>query len=121
MKKEMPWDFSVAPEPGKGVPNLPSPEGEALGREIARFAKVEEERQRQRFPNMLPMCDECACRLGTAPNRTATTLMDLVKCTVEHVPFFCHKGVTDDNPKRLCAGYVLLSGCGSLGEKLADE
>jgi hypothetical protein len=110
---ETPWDFSIPSNPREGVPNIPCEKGAELGREIARLTQVEEERQRQKFPNMLPMCDDCACRLGTPPNRTAATLMDLVKCTMERVPFYCHKGVRDeDEPKRLCAGYVLLVSAG---------
>lgn len=39
--------------------------------------------------------------------------MDAVKCALEGEPFFCHKGVTDDTaPKRLCAGWVVLTAAG---------
>lgn len=113
---KMPWGFSIPQSENDGVPNLPSPLGAALGREIARLVDAEEAVQRERFPNMLPRCDDCAARLGTVPNQCAATLMDLIKCATEGEPFYCHKGVNDNEPKRLCAGYALM-----LSEPRSDE
>jgi hypothetical protein len=107
---KVPWDFSEAPADGEGVPNLPTPLGRALGIELARIADIEEARQRERFPRMHPRCDDCALRSGTDPNGCAETLMDVIKCVEEDAPFFCHKGVSDGEPKRLCAGYMILIG-----------
>jgi hypothetical protein len=91
------------------VPNLPSPEGAALGRELARLVDLAETEQRERFPNMLPRCDDCAGRLGTVPNQCAETLMDLVKCAVESRSFYCHKGLKEGAPpKRLCTAFIVL-------------
>lgn len=105
-----PWDFSTAPAPGAGHENLPDPAGIALGAELARLADVEDERQRVHFRNQLPRCDDCAFRAGTRPNGCSETLMDAVKCVIELVPFYCHKGVKDgDDPKRLCSGWALLA------------
>jgi hypothetical protein len=106
-----PWDFSSAPEPGETtVPNRPSPEGAALGEQMARLCDVEKEKQAERFPDQLPRCDECAFRLGTLPNGCAETQMDALKCVLERVPFFCHKGLKDgDEPKQLCRGWVILA------------
>lgn len=101
----LPWDYST-PGPVGGVPNLPSPEGAALGRELARLVAGEF----AKFTNPPVMCDECAFRAGTIPNQCASTLMDAIKCTHEGEPFYCHKGYKGDpdrdEPKRLCAGYV---------------
>lgn len=36
--------------------------------------------------------------------------MDIVKCAFEAVPFYCHKGVGDGEPKRLCSGFGILIG-----------
>lgn len=104
---EMPWDYSKPAEPGKGRPNLPTPEGQALGTELARLIAPRLAQVKELFPEVPPTCNECAFVAGTIPNGCAETLMDAVKCLAEREPFFCHKGVTDpNNPKRLCAGFV---------------
>lgn len=110
-----PWEFSSTPAPGRGVPNVPTPQGRLLGEQMARLADVEEAAWRAAHPERPPplRCDDCAFRLGTAPNGCPGTLMDAVKCALEGEPFFCHKGVTDDTaPKRLCAGWVVLTAAG---------
>lgn len=106
----MPWEFSEAPEPGESAyPNLPTPEGRALGAELARLADVAEAENRERFPRAARRCYDCAFRAGTDPNGCAETLMDALKCVVEAKPFFCHKGVAEgDTPRTLCAGFALL-------------
>lgn len=107
----VPWEFSATPAPGDPtVENLPTPEGWMLGREISRLCDIEEERLRERFPRQHPRCADCALRLGTRPNGCAETLMDILKCLYEHVPFYCHKGLRDGEPRRLCAGYAILVG-----------
>jgi hypothetical protein len=109
----IPWDYSEAPEEGDetAVPNVPTPEGQMLGAELARLTDIEEERLRERFLKLHPRCDDCALRLGTGPNGCVSTLMDVVKCVAESVPFYCHKGARDgDAPKRLCAGFAVLAG-----------
>ena len=103
----MPWDYSVPLKGDKGVPNLPSPEGAALGIELARMLAPNLAMVKANFPKSLPMCDECLCRAGTVANQCESTLMDFVKCTAENEPFYCHKGIAEDaKPRRLCAGYV---------------
>ena len=113
----LPWDYSEAPRPGEPTtPNVRSPEGAALGREIARLYAIEEPAQLARFPRMLPRCDDCAARLGTLPNECAESTMDLVKCAIEGEPFYCHKGLREgEDPKRLCTGWLVLAS----GETLA--
>lgn len=105
------WEFTEAPKPGEPTTETArSPEGAALGREIARLCDVAEAAQRERFPGQLPRCSDCAGRLGTLPNESAETLMDLIKCTMESVPFYCHKGLRDGaEPKLLCSAFMLLS------------
>lgn len=108
----VPWEFSKPPEREAGaVPNLPTPEGRALGAQLARLADVEEERQREQFPNAKPRCADCAFRAGTLPNGCPETLMDAIKALAECVPFYCHHAFDNDgSPTRLCAGYALLIG-----------
>lgn len=107
----VPWEFSEAPKEGEPtVENQATPEGRALGRELARLCDIEEALIRERFPKQHPRCDDCAFRLGTTPNGSAETLMDALKCLYEHVPFYCHKGTRDGEPRHLCAGYAILVG-----------
>jgi hypothetical protein len=113
----VPWEFSSPPESAEAaVPNLPTPEGRALGVELARLADAQEPVHRERFPNMRPRCHDCAFRAGTLPNGCVETLMDAVKALAEAKPFYCHHGFSDGEPTRLCAGYALLVGSCSLGD-----
>jgi len=118
-----PWDYSTPPaDASKAVPNVPTPEGSALGVELARITAKELERQP---PGTPPPCDECAFVRGTIPNGCPSTLMDAVKCLVEGEPFYCHKSVrpterpgvsdiasmsVDPEPKHLCRGFAALMG-----------
>jgi hypothetical protein len=48
-------------------------------------------------------CDSCAFRLGTIPNGCLQTQMDIMKCVLEHEPFFCH---AVENPgTKVCQGW----------------
>ena len=88
----VPWDFSDAGSGPRTVPNLPTEDGAALGREMARLFDAEKDAPER--------CHDCAFRLGTTPNQSAPTLMDALKCVMEGVPFNCH---VEEKP---CAGYV---------------
>lgn len=100
-----PWNFSTPTSDAKNaVPNLPSEKGAELGRELARLTRKELERSGGASP-----CDDCAFVEGTFPNRCAATLMDAIKCIIEAEPFYCHKGVTDGEPKKLCAGWQAMT------------
>lgn len=47
-----PWEFSKAPAPGApSYPNLPTPAGQALGRELARLCDKAEVEDLKRFPD----------------------------------------------------------------------
>lgn len=86
-----------------------TPEGIAMGKQLARLCDVAEAEQRKRFPNQASRCQSCAFRAGTLPNGDPVTLMDAVKCLVEQVPFMCHQ-VFDKagNPTEMCAGYAMM-------------
>lgn len=106
-----PWDFSEEPAPESAVPNLPTPEGRELGAQVARLVDIEAAKQREQFPKMPPGCNECAGTAGTLPNGCAETLMDLIKCATEGVPFWCHKGIGEgEAPRALCRAWVVLQG-----------
>lgn len=116
---EMPWKYSIPIDGEESRPNLPTQEGRAAGMTLALIAERDMARMKERFPDALPMCDDCALRQGTDPNGCLATLGDVIKCIMENQPFFCHKGVSgNDEPKRLCAGYAACSMRGSLMRRL---
>lgn len=103
-----PWPYSVQGDPASGVPNLPCEAGAELGREVARLTETARLQLVQQNRTVRPMCNECAFREGTYPNRCAATVMDAIKCLVEGEMFYCHKGIADDaDPKVPCAGYLI--------------
>lgn len=105
-----PWGLSERPGPD-AVPNEPTEMGRELGRNLARLTDVAEAEMRKTFPNHAPRCDDCAFKAGTDPNGCEPTLMDAIKCAVENIPFFCHKGVADGGPvKAPCRGWMLWVG-----------
>lgn len=113
---EMPYDYS-SPLRGDGtdVPNVPSPAGAALGRELSRFVDVEEAANRVLYPHVPRRCDDCAFLLGTVPNQCMPTVADALKCTMEGEPFYCHKGLLGGaEPRRLCAGWLALARAGDV-------
>jgi hypothetical protein len=102
---KVPWDFVKPGTPETGVRNLPSPEGAALGAELARFVETAQAKN----PDAPALCSGCAFRRGSTANQCAPTLMDAVKCLLEGEPFYCHMGVPDEaEPTRLCGGYLAL-------------
>jgi hypothetical protein len=89
------------------IPNLPTPEGSALGAEMARLLAPEIARYRAQYPDAPDLCGSCAFRLGTHPNGCATSLMDALKCLMEHRPFLCHETVDESgDPTAPCIGWV---------------
>lgn len=74
-----------------------SPEGQAMGRQLARLTYPWIERlAAQGQPD--ERCKSCAFTPGTVPNGCLQTQMDALKAVVERVPFLCHqydrKGMT---------------------------
>ena len=110
---KLPWDYIGAPtSPGEGVPNVPGPEGRALGAELARFAKVELDKLKAEFgpATCLTPCGECAFVAGTVPNGCLPTVANAFKCVVEGKPFYCHRNLDGSgDSQRPCAGFLALS------------
>jgi hypothetical protein len=76
------------------IPNVATPEGRELGRQMARLCEVELRGKPDR------RCGTCAFRAGDHPaNGSPATLMDALKCALEGTPFYCHEA---DRP---CAGW----------------
>ena len=84
-----------------------TPEGQALGAQMARLAAKAIAEQRKQFPKMKDPCATCAFRAGTIPNGCPQTAMDAMKCLVEGVPFMCHHGTKDEagNFNEMCVGW----------------
>lgn len=73
----------------KLVRNLPTPEGQALGAEIARLVEpVITQLEQTGEPDK--RCKTCAFRAGTEPNGCEQTVMDAMKCVMEGNVFGCH-------------------------------
>src|SRR5687768_10318887 len=103
----VPYEFSIEEGVEPTIENLPSKEGAAFGQVLAKLAQRGMRLTLERFPDTLPMCDDCAFREGTRPNQSLATLGDAYKCIIECVPFNCHKGISEDeSPKRICAGWL---------------
>lgn len=79
--------------------NLPTPEGEELGVEIARMTDAEFAKPEN--ADMPKRCRTCAFSAGTVPNRCAGTVMDALKALMEKTEFQCHE------TPGICAGYAV--------------
>lgn len=89
--------------------NRPEPAGHELGSRLARFFDDAAPRFMLRFGALPGRCKSCAFRAGTFPNGCVTTVMDALKCAVEHEPFYCHERPDPDgSPSKLCAGWAVL-------------
>ena len=90
------------------VRNKPTPEGQALGVELARLTENAKTAVKAVFPDHAEPCQSCAFRAGTLPNGCPETVMDALKCVVTGEPFYCHQGFdVDGKPTKLCAGWVI--------------
>jgi len=66
-----------------------SPEGKAMGKEMARLADAEcNALAVQNEPD--ERCKTCAFRSGTVPNGCFQTQSDVLKAVTDNVPFMCH-------------------------------
>jgi hypothetical protein len=78
--------------------NVATPEGRALGVQIARICDREAEKRGRD-----DRCATCAFRAGEhVANGSPETLMTALKCAAEREPFWCHE---HDRP---CAGWQLM-------------
>lgn len=118
----LPWDYSNPVGPDVH-PNVPCPEGIELGSHLARFCDQAEAKKTKEFGELPPRCVDCAYRAGTIPNGCLSTVADAMKCWLEREPFFCHHGVVDGEPTRLCRGWVALASDETLdpvAQRIAD-
>lgn len=83
------------------VRNIPTPEGRALGQELARLC--ENELATTGEPDT--RCKSCAFRPGTFPNGCVPTVMDAIKCVIEAKPFLCHEVRGEVH---LCGGFGMM-------------
>lgn len=107
-----PWDYALEPAPGAPVRvNLPTAEGEELGKHLARFVDVEIAERQKRGQLIPERCFDCAFRAGSFPNGCVPTVMTALKCVIEREEFSCHHGLDGEgNPTKPCAGWVILEG-----------
>lgn len=83
----------------------PSRHGVMLGKALALIAAS----GRRDAPMAIPdPCLTCAFREGSLPNQTAGTGKIALDCVlgVDKDRFACHHGLKDDEPQKICAGYV---------------
>lgn len=83
-------------------PNVPCEEGRALGRELARLAAPAIERAAA-----IP-CASCAFKEGTVPNGCLETVNGAMECAMGGKIFWCHHGMKDGSPTRVCRGWRAL-------------
>ena len=84
--------------------NLPSEDGSALGKELARLCDTEAATK----PDAPARCTTCAFRGGDhVANNSAETLMNALKCVMERTTFWCHH-VDPNGKSRACAGWRLM-------------
>lgn len=94
----------------KLTPNRPSPEGQLLGKELARLTDKSESVLRAKFPNHKARCKSCAFTAGTFPNGCLPTVLDALKCVMDGTPFHCHQEFDDKGvPTDFCAGWAIAS------------
>ena len=85
-------------------PNRPTPEGSALGKELARLCDIEAAKS----PEARKRCATCAFRSGDhLANTSPETLMTALKCAMERKPFWCHH-IGPNGEQRACAGWRLM-------------
>src|SRR3954471_18569685 len=88
------------------IRNYRSPEGEELGEHLARLCDQAEPEARLKIPELLPRCSSCALRAGRhIANGSPGTLLDVLKCVLEGVPFYCHEPAREGD---LCSGWTML-------------
>jgi hypothetical protein len=85
-------------------PNRVTPEGRAVGEQIARLTEPAIQRlAAEGEPD--ERCRSCAFRAGTVPNGCPQTMADVVKAVIEHTPFHCHVDKYRDGHPKVCHGW----------------
>lgn len=86
--------------------NKPTPEGRALGVNLAMFCDHAEPDARLKVPELPPRCNSCAFRQGDhVANGSPETQMDALKCVIEGVEFQCHQ---PDRVGLPCSGWLMM-------------
>lgn len=89
------------------IRNLPSPEGAALGLELARLHDRSRQKALAVEPGIPEPCPSCAFRQGTFPNRCLPTVSDAMKCVMEALNFTCHAEPDAAGELTIpCSGYL---------------
>lgn len=93
-------DHDVREHPSRRlVPNRPTPEGRALGAELARLTEI------TASPELSARCSTCAFRAGTIPNGCFVTVADAMKAVLQRETFLCHEAVPPGAPRPVCVGW----------------
>lgn len=91
---------------GKMVRNRPTPDGQELGKHLARFCDEAEPKARLRLPELPPRCNSCAFRAGPhTASGSPETQMDALKCVMEGLEFQCHEPGRQGSP---CSGWAMM-------------
>lgn len=87
------------------IRNRPTPEGQHLGKIVAKWCDDAEPRARLRMPELPPRCNSCACREGPhTASGSPETQMDFLKCIMEGHEFYCHEPAREG---ALCSGWAM--------------
>jgi hypothetical protein len=87
------------------IRNRVTPEGQALGAQLARWCDDAEPKARLKVPDLPPRCNSCACRAGPhLANGSPETQMDFLKCLIEGHEFMCHEPAREG---MLCSGWSM--------------
>lgn len=90
--------------------------GRAVGEQIARLTEPAIQRLvAEGEPD--ERCRSCAFRAGTVPNGCPQTMLDVVKCVVEHTPFYCHVDTYTNGHPKICHGWF--AAAWAIGDKPA--
>jgi hypothetical protein len=88
------------------VRNTATEEGRTLGAKLAEWCDVAEPTARIKEPTLPPRCSSCAFRHGKhLANGSPGTLMNALKCVIEHEVFECHQHDRRGSP---CSGWAML-------------
>lgn len=88
------------------IPNQPTPEGIAIGAQMARLSDREIQKLIQSGEcDKDQRCASCAFRLGTVPNGCLPTQLDAVKAVFERQAFHCHHVPKEMLGNVVCAGW----------------
>lgn len=82
----------------------PTRHGQLVGQAMTMMA----DRGREECPALPECCLTCAFRPGTIPNESAATLKIAFDAVmgIDDGHFFCHHGLKDGEPSKVCVGYA---------------